>query len=106
MTINREHLTEEWCREILDVEIHHSHEIVKDEDGTLHWKSNPDVLRFKEKNSLNDLIPLFQNMGYGKNSEVYRKLYRDMVYSLFGYWEIFYWEVYNPLANKYVPNAL
>jgi hypothetical protein len=40
-------------------------------------------------------------MGYDKNSEVYRKLYRDIGYSLEGYWEIFYWEVNNPIASEY-----
>ena len=53
---------------------------------------------------INDLIPLLDSLGYDKNSEVYRKLYRDMGYSLFGYWEVFYWVANNSEADKYVPN--
>ena len=37
------------------------------------------------------------------NSEMWRKLYRDLGYSLFGYWEIFYWEANNEKAAEYKP---
>lgn len=104
--IKREKITNETYREILDVEIHHNHDIIKDEDGTLRWKENPAVNQLLKNISLNDLCPLLHVLGYGKNSEVYRKLYRDMGYSLFGYWEVFYWEVNNEDADKYVPNAI
>jgi hypothetical protein len=40
-------------------------------------------------------------MGLNKNSEEVRKLYRDMGYSLSGYWEIFFWEVNNEDAPLY-----
>lgn len=91
--IKREDITVEDYREILDKETHHEHVIIKDQHGTIRWKANPDVRHFiDEKISLNDLCPLLHCLGYGKNSEVYRKLYRDMGYSLSGYWEIFYWE--------------
>jgi len=102
--INRNEITEDTYREILDVETHHDHEIIKDEQGTLRWKENADVRRYLEKISLNDLCPLLHCLGYDKNSEVYRQLYRDMGYSLFGYWEIFYWEANNDEADKYKPN--
>lgn len=104
--VKREEITEETYREILDVETHHNHEIIKDKNGTLRWKENPDVNRFLKNISLNDLCPLLNCLGYNKNSEVYRKLYRDMGYSLFGYWEIFFWEVNIDDASEYVPNAL
>jgi hypothetical protein len=41
--------------------------------------------------------------GYTKNSEIYRKLYRDMGYSLSGYWEVFYWDVNNEKVDEYNP---
>jgi hypothetical protein len=46
---------------------------------------------------------LFFKMGLTKNSEEVRKLYRDMGYSLSGYWEIFYWDMNNEDAHKYKP---
>jgi hypothetical protein len=104
--VKREEITEETYREILDVETHHNHEIIKDDNGTLRWKENPTVSHYLKNISLNDLCPLLMTLGYGKNSEVYRKLYRDMGYSLFGYWEIFFWEANNEDASEYVPNAL
>lgn len=101
--INRNEITEDTYREILDVETHHDHIIIKDESGTLRWKENKDVRRYLKKISLNDLCPLLNYLGYDKNSEVYRQLYRDMGYSLFGYWEIFYWEANNGEAENYKP---
>jgi len=85
-------------------ESHHDHEIVKDEHGTLRWRPNPSVrLMIDTKINLNDLIILMNELGYGKNSEVYRALYRNMGYSLFRYWEVFYWEANNPQASEYKP---
>jgi hypothetical protein len=102
--VNRNDITDDTYREILDVETHHDHEIIKDEQGVLRWKENVDVCRYKNRMSLNDLCPLLECLGYGKNSEVFRQLYRDIGYSLFGYWEIFYWDFNNSEAHKYEPN--
>lgn len=104
--VNREEITDDICREILDVETHHTHEIIKDKDGYLRWKENPTVNHILKNISLNELCPLLKTLGYGKNSEVYRKLYRDMGYSLYGYWEIFYWSVNNEDASDYIPNTI
>ncbi|WP_070786776.1 hypothetical protein [Flavobacterium crassostreae] len=104
-TINRNEITDETYREILDVETHHNHEIILTDNGVLRWKENATVNKLTEKMSLNDLLPLLTELGYDKNSELYRKLYRDMGYSLFGYWEIFYWEANNEDASLYVPTA-
>lgn len=95
--INRQDITEDYAREVLDKETHHEHPIIRRKDGRLCWLPNGDVTQFlgEGRISLNDLCPLLDCMGYGKNSEVYRKLYRDMGYSLFGYWEVFYWEANN-----------
>ena len=91
-------------KEILDKETHHNHEIIEDEQGTLRWRENVKVNRLVDKLNLNDLWVLFYSMGIDKNSEHFRKLYRDMGYSLYGYWEIFYWDMNNEDAEDYNPN--
>lgn len=101
--IKREKITEDTYREILDVETHHDHVIIKDEQGILRWKENVRVNALVDKIGLNDLVVFLHYLGYGKNSEVYRKMYRDMGYSLYGYWEIFYWEANNEEAADYKP---
>lgn len=92
-TLKRSELPNDY-EEMMVTERHHDHEIVMVND-VIRWKENPDVNSILKNISLNDLCPLLDCLGYGKNSEVYRKLYRDMGYSLSGYWEIFYWEINN-----------
>ncbi len=87
-TINRNDITTDTYREILDIETHHDHEIIKDDHGILRWKPNDKVCDITDKLDFNNVILLLLYLGYNKNSEVYRKLYRDIGYSLFGYWEI------------------
>jgi hypothetical protein len=50
---------------------------------------------------LNNIVALFYSIGLTKNSEEWRKLYRDIGYSLDGYWEIFYCEMNNKDAADY-----
>lgn len=88
---------------IFETESHHEHEVIEDEQGTVRWKVNPAVRAIIDKTNLNDLWILFMSMGLTKNSEEVRKLYRDMGYSLSGYWEIFYWDMNNEDAKKYKP---
>lgn len=102
-TISREEIVVEDYREIFEKESHHDHEIIKTDKGRLRWKENTDVKHYLKNISLNDLCPLLVSMGYDKNSEVYRKLYRDMGYSLNGYWEIFYWDWNNEEKDSYNP---
>lgn len=87
--------------EILDRESHHNHEIVIDSIGTVRWAKNTTVSKYIEERSLSDVIESLYNLGYNKNSEVYRKLYRDIGYSLNGYWEVFYWDANNKLTDEY-----
>lgn len=101
--IDRKDIHNKLYKEMLETESHHQHEIVMEKGGILRWKENPEVRFYLNAISLNDLCSLLETLGYGKNSEVYRKLYRDMGYSLFGYWEIFYWDMNNPEADKYRP---
>jgi hypothetical protein len=97
--VNRADLPEDYL-EMMPTESHHSDEIVID-DGVIRWKKDPTVTALLERISLNDLCPLLDVLGHGKNSEVYRKLYRDMGYSLSGYWEIFYWDMNNEDCEEY-----
>jgi hypothetical protein len=100
--IKRENITDEEFREILDCETHHNHPIIEDEGGTYRWKQNPRVRQLVDKCGLNELVELLFSMGYDKNSEVFRKMYRDMGYSLYGYWEVFYWEMNNEKSQEYI----
>jgi hypothetical protein len=105
-TVTREEVAAmaDTYKEVLDKETHHSHEIIEDAHGTIRWKQNPKVGEIIDKGILNDLWYLFYAMGLNKNSEPIRKLYRDMGYSLSGYWEIFFWEMNNEDASEYNPN--
>jgi hypothetical protein len=86
--------------DMMKTEDHHNHEIVM-VNGTIRWKPNHPVNFLLEKLNLNDLCPLLIELGHDKNSELYRKLYRDMGYSLSGYWEIFYWDWNNEKTCLY-----
>jgi hypothetical protein len=86
--------------EIMRREKHHAHEIVMT-DGIPRWKESPDTRKMVDKIGLNDAIGLFASMGYTRNSEAWRKLYRDIGTSLFAYWETFYWEANNEAAAAY-----
>lgn len=103
-TINRNKIIDETYRQILDIETHHDHEIIADSQGTYRWKPNATVTSILSNLDFNSVIALLQNLGYDKNSEVYRKLYRDIGYSLYGYWEVFYWKTNNKFADDYKPN--
>lgn len=97
----------EIYKTMLKTEKHHQHEIIEDEHGTYRWKANSIVRELiDDKIDLNDLVLLFHHLGYDKNSEVYRQLYRDMGYSLSGYYDIFYWEANNEAVDEYVPNPM
>lgn len=106
MTISREDpriTSVDIYDEIMQSEWHHTHEIVIDNRGTLRWRADPSVEAAFDSGRL-DLtghICYLYSKGLNKNSEEYRKLYRDLGYSLRGYWEVFYWEMNNPIAGEY-----
>ncbi len=104
--INRDDIKEDIYREILDVEIHHKHLIYKDNNGTIRWQENKEVVKWVNKIGMNEVMRLFDALGLNKNSELVRKLYRDIGYSLFGYWEVFYWGANNDIAEDYVPKDI
>lgn len=101
--VKRENIEVTDFKEIFQKESHHDHPVVKDEMGTLRWQEDPTVRDIINRTNLNDIWMLFHHMGLTKNSEEVRKLYRDMGYSLSGYWEVFYWEMNNEDAKKYKP---
>jgi len=89
--------------EIMKAESHHNHPIIVDHNGTIRWRATGIINHLLDtKLNLNDLVALFYELGWDKNSEQYRHLYRSMGYSLAGYWEVFYWEMNNEDADKYV----
>ncbi len=104
MIVKREDLPKGY-QKMMITESHHDHEIIEDEHGTIRWKeSKPLNDLISNAINLNHIVMLFGMLGYGKNSEIYRELYRNMGYSLSGYWEVFYWEANNPEVDQYVPN--
>lgn len=92
-------------REMLEKESYHDHEIIMDDNGTIRWKADPTVNSLIDDLNLNSLWMLFFKMGMNKNSKEIRKMYRDMGYSLSGYWEVFYWKVNNPDAAKFTVSS-
>lgn len=93
---------DEYYREILNRESHHDHKIIND-NGVVRWEGNHVEWMFNHRRfNLIELTIVLETMGYGRNSEVYRKLYRNMGYTLRGYWEVFYWDVNNEDCDDYV----
>lgn len=90
--------------EIIRTENHHNHLLVVDRFNTIRWKPDDRVCNILSGINFNHVIEDFIKRGLDKNCEEYRKMYRDIGYSLDGYWEIFYWEVNNPISKEYIPN--
>lgn len=103
-TISKEQLTDLEHLEIINTETHHEHELVMDKNGVIRWKPDHEVCELIKGMNFNNVIMDFITRGLDKNCEEYRKLYRDIGYSLDGYWEIFYWEINNPVSYLYTPN--
>ncbi|MCJ8293788.1 MAG: hypothetical protein MJK15_05210 [Colwellia sp.] len=101
-TITRKELPSDYD-EMMKTEQHHKHEITMDEQGTIRWKEDPFIRQFIDDCSLNEICIGFHAKGNNKNTESYRELYRKMGYSLSGYWEIFYWDMNNDIADEYEP---
>lgn len=80
----------EWVQELLRLEPHHNHPIICNEHGTWRWQKNKNIDDLITKIGLNELSLLLQLLGYGRESEVYRHMYRCMGYSLSGYYGIFH----------------
>ena len=103
--IKREEIRDLNFIEIMKKENHHNHEIIQNKEGELYWKPDENLCAEIEGININNNIFNFLSKGLNKNSEEYRKFYRDMGYSLFGYWEIFYCKANNPICNNYRKNS-
>ena len=91
----------ELFAEIMEKESHHNHGIVLKGDRP-RWQENPRISKLvDDMGGMNNVVSFMYSIGLTKNSEEYRKLYRDIGYSLYGYWEIFYWEMNNEDAADY-----
>lgn len=98
--LNRDEVSKmsEMYAEVLQKETHHKHELVM-VDGVVRWKELDGIRPI----NINTALEVLYKLGYDKNTEIYRKFYRDLGYSLYGYWEIFYWELNNGDASNYKP---
>ena len=103
--IKREEIKDLNFIKIIKKESHHNHEIIQDEEGILYWKPDQNLCAEIEGKNINDNIFYFHSNGLDKNSEEYRKFYRDMGYSLLGYWNIFYCKTNNPICTNYRKNC-
>lgn len=91
--------------DILDKEMHHQHQVFEDMYGELRWVPNETYIESIKDQNFNDVVAKFIIRGLDKNCEEYRKAYRDIGYSLKGYWEVFFWDINNPIAAEYIPNS-
>lgn len=101
-TISRDTFKDhELFEEIMRKESHHNHDIVDEGHGP-RWKEDPRVSKLvDDMGGMNNVVAFMYSIGLNKNSEEYRKLYRDIGYSIYGYWEIFYWDMNNEDAADY-----
>ena len=99
--VDRKDVIGEYNILILNTETHHNHTVILDE-GMFRWKKDEAVDNLVDKMGFNELIELFHRLGHGRNSEIVRKLYRDMGVSLYLYWEVFYWNMNNEDAEEYI----
>jgi hypothetical protein len=98
--LDRDKLPSDYT-EMMATEGHHNHEIVEVSD-VIRWKENEGVRELVTMCDLGRMISDMEANGIGKNHEEYRRLYRNMGCSLSRYWEIFYWDLNNEDADKYV----
>lgn len=80
----------------------HFHPIIVNEHGTYRWLANEQRARemMKEYFNAHDYNTMFFN-GAHPNDPIVREIYRHSGYSIFGYWEVFYWEANNEEADEY-----
>lgn len=64
----------------------------------LRWKPDPLVRWMVDTMDLEDF---WIRQGNNKNDPMIRGMYRKMGYSVFGYWEIFFWDGNNARAHEW-----
>lgn len=99
--IERKDVLEPIFQKMLRTETHHTHEIIQSKNGVLRWKDNIDENDIESESKILRDIESNQDDFY---SESMRELYRDLGYSLCGYWKMFYGMVDDENEDGYVPN--
>lgn len=85
-----------WILDMKDELLKCGHPIMRDENtGSLRWAM------IEDDDDINCTVKSMHKIGLSRNHEIYRNYYRRLGYSLFGYWELFYWDVNNPDACNY-----
>ena len=92
----------DFWKEMKLFEAHHDHKIIYDKKlKKFVWETT-----YVGKYDLNKIMSDFAKRGLTKNSEEVRALLRSIGYSLYGYWEVVYWEVNNNDVKDYIPNKI
>lgn len=94
--VSRDEIEYKIWDDICETESHHDHKIVR-VDGRLRWEQTLDYSNIDINKKWED----WYKAGLTKNSEEPREFCRSIGYSLYGYWELFYWEGNNPNVMDY-----
>jgi len=87
--------------DILEREFHDG-ELYVTPDGYVRWVEDPERAKeIMDSFGAKDLNDLFGRCRADKNDPIIRELYKCIGYSLYGFWEIFYWDVNNEDADEY-----
>tara|TARA_R110000851_G_scaffold72413_3_gene160441 strand:+ start:913 stop:1452 length:540 start_codon:yes stop_codon:yes gene_type:complete len=95
--IERIDLPEDY-HEMMRTENHHDHKIIVDDTGVIRWEQDEDADRPFE-----ELMAWFCKHKISKNHETYRLTYRNMGFSLSGYYDVFYCTMNNDICHHYKP---
>jgi len=94
-------------KDVMYGERFHNHNIITGEDGRLRWEADPEKEQaIMDEFGAEDLNDLFGRCRADKNDPKVRELYRWIGYSIFGYWEVFYWEVNNEDVDEWNPQRI
>jgi len=94
-----ERIKDDACLSVMIEEIKNTNHEIIEKNGRLRWKEQKGF--YEQIGNLNDVVMDFYEKGIDKNNEIWRDTYRKIGYSLYGYWEIFYWDVNNEEAEDY-----
>jgi len=101
--VDRKNIDTTDCYSFLNIETHHNHKIVM-VDKVYRWEENKEVRKAINDLDLCKLWNIIYDIGLNRNSELPKSIYRDMGYSLHGYWELFYSDINNEDFKDYVPS--
>jgi hypothetical protein len=105
--VPREEITDTRFGEIFKTEPHVRHRVVRYADSNhLYWEKHPPVILLMQAEggiSFEEMLDAMIKQGHNKNSEIYRKLYRDAGCSLYDYYETFYIPNDSYYPSEYVP---